>query len=117
MKITNKLILDIVFALGAFKGGDYIKVRKILEDYGHEVENEKSIVDQCKEHLDKMKLIRCLSATEFNQTVNLSEKAIKELEDQIDKMKRCENCEHEYDNQDKEFCNHCINNSKWELKK
>ena len=47
------------------------------------------------------------------------EKRIAELEEQIEKMKCCENCKHPYWNAETEaeetVCDNCVNNSNWEL--
>ena len=47
------------------------------------------------------------------------EKRITELEAQIEKMKRCENCKHNYDADQfisSNFCDDCFDYSKWEVK-
>ena len=49
----------------------------------------------------------------------MSEKVEKQLREQIEKMKCCDNCKHPYWNAETEaeetICDNCVNNNNWEL--
>ena len=104
MKITDKMFKDLVcndcslndegFGKG-FDCNHYKMCKKGIESKGYEVEEPKSKLDIAE------------AITELQELIERKEK-------QIEKMKCCDNCKHQYDFEN--TCGDCVYYSKWELK-
>jgi hypothetical protein len=122
MKITDKLIEDMIYAYQASKK-DCSKelLKEKLKEKGYEVEEPKSKLEEARDYLlcerradQYLPYIIVFEKGQVEEKIKLYEEAIEEERQTIiDKMKNCGNCK--YANQGKCYILHCNNYNLWEM--
>ena len=94
----------------------YEKIEDKKEQMGEVI--EQAYLDGAEENEKKLKNLKeKLNTCKF--AMIMSENVEKQLKEQIEKMKCCENCKHSYNEEQyitTDYCNDCFDFNKWELK-